>query len=568
MVAGAPGVQAQERRLRRDLGFWGLTGIGFSNIVGSGWLFAAMYAAQVAGPASLLSWVGAGLLCGLVALVMIELGASRPEGGGTVRWPLYASGRLVGTLIGWSVLLSVGGTAAEISAIMQYAAHYLPGIYNGHTLTFAGLALAVGLSVLLTAGNWFAVRLFARLNNLVSVFKIAVPVVTVIALIASGWHSGRLTDHGGFAPYGYVACLTALAGGGIVYSVNGFQAPLDFSGETRNPRRTLPAAVLTGIGLAVLMYLVLQVAFLFTVPEHLLGHGWQGVSFDSPFGQLALILNLHWLSSLLYADAVVSPGGSAYVGVALDARHTYALAKNGTIPRYFMKVDRRFGVPRRALAVNLAVIVVFLLPFGGWQDIVSVMGDMYLLIYAASAVAVAVFRAEPGGRTAGWVPGLQWIAPLSFVVASEFVYWSGWQDLRLALPLVLGGLLIFLAMRRPGAEAAGGAGAGRGAGTGAGSGGSDGTAGSDDTGDSEGAAGSGGIGPRHRSLAAELRTGAWLVTYLVALTVLSGLGTFEGTGLLPAPYDSIAVAVVATAVFFWAVRSGVRHLSATRPAAG
>ncbi|MEE4419453.1 MULTISPECIES: APC family permease [Streptomyces] len=523
--------------MRRDLGFWGLTGIGFSNIVGSGWLFAALYAAQTAGPAALLSWVGAGLLCGLVALVLIELGASRPEGGGTVRWPLFASGRLVGTLIGWSTLLSVGGTAAEISAIMQYTAHYIPGLYNGHTLTLGGLGLAAGLSVLLTALNWFAVRMFARMNNLISVFKIAVPVVTVIALFASGWHSGRLTDHGGFAPYGYVACLTALAGGGIVYSVNGFQAPLDFSGETRNPRRTIPAAVLTGIGLAVAMYLALQLAFLFTVPESLLGHGWQGVSFDSPFGQLALILNLHWLSSLLYADAVISPGGSAYVGVAIDARHTYALAKNGTIPRYFMKVNERFGVPRRALAVNLLVIVVFLLPFGGWQDIVSVMGDMYLLIYAASAVAVAVFRSEPGGGTAGWVPGLRWIAPVSFVVSSEFVYWSGWNDLRLALPLVLAGLLIFLVMRRPGARGA--------------------TA----------AVESDGAGPR-RPLSAELRTGAWLVVYLLALTALSGLGTFEGSGRLPAPYDSITVAVLAAGIFFWAVRSGVRHLAVNRSEAG
>ncbi|WP_411144606.1 APC family permease [Streptomyces sp. x-80] len=522
--------------MRRDLGFWGLTAIGFSNIVGSGWLFAAIYAAQTAGPAALLSWLGAGLLCGLVALVMIELGASRPEGGGTVRWPLFASGRLVGTLIGWSVLLSVGGTAAEISAIMLYAAHYLPGIYNGHTLTVAGLAVAVGLSVLLTALNWFAVRMFAQLNNLVSVFKIAVPVITVIALIASGWHSGRLTDHGGFAPYGYAACLTALAGGGVIYSVNGFQAPLDFSGETRNPRRTIPAAVLTGIALAVAMYLALQLAFLFTVPEHLLGGGWRGVSFDSPFGQLALILNLHWLSSLLYADAAVSPGGSAYVGVAIDARHTYALAKNGTIPRYFMKVDERSGVPRRALAVNLAVIVIFLLPFGGWQDIVSVMGDMYLLIYAASAVAVAVFRAAPGGGgTAGWVPGLRWIAPLSFAVASEFVYWSGWHNLRLALPLVLAGLLIFLAMRRPGAG--GGQPAGERDGTGI------------------------------RPLVAELRTGAWLVVYLATLIVLSWLGTFKGSGRLPAPYDSVAVAVIALAIFCWAVRSGVGQLTASRTAA-
>ncbi|MCM2430030.1 APC family permease [Streptomyces sp. RKAG337] len=517
----APTVLSEERRLRKELGFWSLAAIGFSNILGSGWLFAAMFAAQTAGPASLLSWVAAGVLCGLVALVMVELGATRPEGGGTVRWPLYASGRLVGTVIGWSVLLSVGGTAAEISAIMQYAAHYLPGLYDNGRLTASGLAVASGLSILLTALNWFAVRTFARLNNLVSLFKVVVPVLTVVALFLSGTHSGRLTDHGGFAPYGYAACLTALASGGIVYSVNGFQAPLDFSGEARNPRRNVPGAVLTGIGLAVLVYLGLQLAFLYTVPDSLLGHGWQGVNFESPFGQLALVLNLHWLATLLYADAVVSPGGSAYVGVAIDARHTYALAKNGLLPRFFMRIDARSGTAHRALLLNLVVIVLFMLPFGGWQDIVSVMGDMYLLIYAASAVAVAVFRArdrEQGMvRKDGQVPGVRWIAPISFVVSSEFVYWSGWHDLRLALPLVLAGVPLFLLLRRD----AGG-----------------------------------------RPVREELRDGAWLVCQLAALTLLSWLGTFGGSGRLPAPYDTIVVGVVSLAVFGWAVRSGTAHLRA------
>lgn len=515
-------VAAEERRLRRHLGFWGLTAIAFSNILGSGWLFAAMYAAQTAGPAALLSWVGAGLLCALVALVMVELGASRPEGGGTARWPLYASGRLVGTMVGWSVLLSVGGTAAEITAIMQYSAHYLPGLYNGHTLTFEGLGLALGLSVVLTALNWFGVRLFSRVNNAVSVFKIVVPIITVIALFLSGTHSSdRLTAHGGFAPYGWVACLSALSAGGIVYSVNGFQAPLDFSGEARDPRRTMPTSVLAGIGLSVLMYLGLQVAFLYAVPERLLGHGWHGVDFDSPFGQVALLLNLQWLSTLLYADAVTSPGGSAYVGVAIDARHTYALAKNGLLPRFFMRVDQRFGIPGRALALNLAVIVVFLLPFGGWQNIVSVMGDMYLLIYASSAVAASVFRVHSRDRLSGWVPGLRWISPVAFVVSTEFVYWSGWHDLRLALPLVLVGLPLFLLLRREVSDT---------------------------------------------PLAVELRDGAWLVVYLAVITLLSWLGSFKGADRLPAPWDSVTVAVFALAVFWWAVDSGARHLAAA-PAA-
>ena len=137
------------------------------------------------------------------------------------------------------------------------------------------------------------------------------------------------------------------------------------------------------------------------------------MNFDSPFGMLALILNLHWLSTLLYADAVISPGGSAYVGVAIDARHTHALAKNGVLPTGVLAVDRRSGIPRRAIAVNVLVILAFLLPLGGWQNVVSVVGDLYLLTYGAAAVAAGVFAVE--AEQHGWLRHITWVAPVSFV---------------------------------------------------------------------------------------------------------------------------------------------------------
>ncbi|MEJ2889848.1 APC family permease [Actinomycetospora aeridis] len=509
-------VGAEEGRLRRRLGVGGLTAIGFSNIVGSGWLFAALYAAQIAGPAAILAWVAAGLLCALVALVMVELGATRPEGGGTVRWPLYASGRLTGTVIGVSVLLAVGATSAELTAIVQYAGYYLPWLYSDDELTGWGVVAALLLSVVLTALNWFGVRLFGTLNTAVTVVKVVIPVLTVVLLVASGFDGGHLTDHGGFAPYGYGAVLTALAGGGIVYSVNGFQAPVDFSGEARNPRRTIPLAVLGSIAAAVLLYLGLQVAFLGAVPDSALVNGWSGVNFESPFGELAVALNLGFLAALLYADAVISPGGSAYVGVAVNARHTYALAKNRLLPRALMRVHPGSGVPRRAMALNLAVMVVFLLPFRGWQDIVSVMGTMYLLLYLAAAVAAEVFRRREPDRLSGWVPGLRWIAPIAFLFSTEFIYWSGWEDLRLALPLVLLGVPLFALLWRT---------------------------------------------DRIGSLTGELRRGAWLVAHLLVLLLLSGLGSFDGADVLPAPWDSLLVGAWALAIFPIAVRSGVRETS-------
>lgn len=507
--------------LKRSLGVVGLTAIGFSNIVGSGWLFSSMYAARIAGPASLLAWVGAGVLCMLIAWVMVALGAGRPEGGGTVRWPLQSSGRLVGSVVGVSVLLTVGGTAAEITAILKYAAHYVPSLYADGNITSRGVVVAMLLSVVLSALNWYGVRLFARLNNVLTVVKIVVPLLTVAALLASGFHPSRLTEHGGFAPYGYAAVLSALSTGGIVYSVNGFQAAADFSGEARNPRRDVPRAIIAGIGLAVLVYLLLQLVFLFAVPESRLANGWHGVDFESPFGQLALILNLQWLSVLLYADAVISPGGSGYVGVAIDGRHTYALAKNGVLPRFFLAVEERSGIPRRALALNLAVILVFLLPLGGWQQVVAVVGDLYLLTYAAVAVSAGAFQDQPNRGGDGWIPDVRRVAPVSFVVATEFVYWSGWHELWIALGLTLLGVPLFLvAWRRWHPE----------------------------------------------SLAVELRRGAWVVCYVVALLAISRLGSFGGGDVLSAPADSILVAVVGALTYAWAVRSSREYLRQGEPA--
>jgi amino acid transporter len=257
---------AQEKRLRHDLGFWSLTATSFGGIIGSGWLFGAFYGAQIAGPASLISWVIAGLAVALVALVLIELGATRPEAGGTVRWPLYANGRLVGTIVGWFTLLTLASNT-EVLAVLQYATHYWPWLFHGDSLSIGGILIAAGLLAVLTVINWFGIRLFARINTAITAIKFIVPAITIIALLASGFHTDHLTNHGGFAPNGWSAVLSAVATGGLIYSVNGFQPPVDLSGESRNPRRDVPRSILTAIAAAVLLYLLLQFAFIVAIPD-------------------------------------------------------------------------------------------------------------------------------------------------------------------------------------------------------------------------------------------------------------------------------------------------------------
>src|SRR5205823_10185904 len=89
-------------RLQRSVGFYGLMFVSLGSIIGSGWLLGALNAAQVAGPASVLSWILAACMLTLLALTYAELGATYPVAGGGGRFPYYSHGPIAGFTAGWA----------------------------------------------------------------------------------------------------------------------------------------------------------------------------------------------------------------------------------------------------------------------------------------------------------------------------------------------------------------------------------------------------------------------------------------------------------------------------------
>jgi amino acid transporter len=508
-------VTGEDRRLRKSLGYWQLTAIGFSGVIGSGWLLGAMYAAQYAGPEAIVSWLIGGAVLALIALVMAALGGARPEAGGLVRWPYYSSGRFVATMAGWGIWIAwATNPPSESAAMIQYMSKYVGGLYRGSSLTGLGTLLGVGLMAVFVALNWFGIQLFARINGALTVAKFVVPTITIIALFASGFHGSNYSGHGGFAPYGWAPGLSAIATAGIIYAYTGFQGPIDMSGEAKNARRDVPRAVLMSLALSAVVYILLQVVFIGAVPGTDLIHGWSGVNFSSPYAQLAVALNLTWLSWVLYADAIASPAGSALSFTATTGRESFAMSKNGFLPPAFAVVSGRSGIPRRALVINFVLGVAFLLPFGSWQQIVAATSVLGLIAYALPSVSAVVFargNAFPGGAPRWLTP----VAPVAFVLASLIIYWAGWHELRIALPLLLVGVLVYAYQHwRAGAPWA------------------------------------------------DARLGLWLVGYLALVLLMSGIGSrdFEGTNWIPAPWDSVVVAVIAITAWLAGVRSGLRYL--------
>src|SRR3954469_19271834 len=137
--------------LKRHVGRTGLLFAGVGSIIGSGWLFGALEASQLAGPAAIVSWVIAAVMIMAIAFTFAELGTMFPVSGGVVRFPHFAFGSFASYSAGWITWVAVATTAPiEVEAALQYATKYAPftreHTVNGeivHTLTALGYGAAV-----------------------------------------------------------------------------------------------------------------------------------------------------------------------------------------------------------------------------------------------------------------------------------------------------------------------------------------------------------------------------------------------------------------------------------------
>ena len=129
--AVAPATRPADVGLKREMGLIGATWASETSIIGSGWLFGALFAAQAAGTAALLGWVIAGVIVIILALVHAELGGMYPVSGGTARFPHFAFGSIAGISFGFfSWLQAVTVAPIECFAVMTYGSYYWHGLYD------------------------------------------------------------------------------------------------------------------------------------------------------------------------------------------------------------------------------------------------------------------------------------------------------------------------------------------------------------------------------------------------------------------------------------------------------
>jgi amino acid transporter len=416
-----------DRGLRRDIGLTGSAFLAFNGIVGAGIFILPGALHQDFGAFAPWLFPLFGLLVLVIALPFARLAAAFPQSGGPVAYTA-AFGPLAAFQVGWLYYLArITALAANANAFATYAGALWPPLG-----TMAGRAAVIAALVgALTFVNIVGVKRAIRALDALTLMK-ALPLIGLAI-----WGLSHAAE--GIPPPGAPPALSALEASAlaILYAFVGFENSVVPAGETRDPGRTIPRALIATIVATAALYFLVQLAYSATMPA--------GPKPDAPLAAFAQALIGRDGFIILSIAALASVAGNVSGSMTSTPRVTYALATQGSLPRWFGAVSARFATPANSiLFMGLAGIALAVSGSFLWLAIVSTLAR--LVVYAACILALP--RARPGAASLALAA-----AGLAVCVyAAAQSKWGSWAMLGGALALGLA--LYFLARRQAGSSSA------------------------------------------------------------------------------------------------------------------
>ena len=422
-------LQSVKPGLLRQLGFFSATALVISNMVGAGIFSTTGFLAGNLGSARLIlfCWTVGALFAFAGALSYSELGINFPSSGGEYVYLTHAFGPEWGFMTGWVSFFA--GFSAPIAAaaltFSDYLGHFLPSLHLTHagtrigwgtfSLRIGGAELVASLLIAAFTGlNCLGVGRTAKVQNVLTSIKLIVLVGFVILGLTAG--SGSWSHFSGSAPQSGSTLLTQFFVSllWVVWAYSGWNAATYVAEEVRSPERTLPTALAAGAAVVALLYLGLNVVFLYATPIATLAE--QATHGEIAIGsQAALSLfgpRISGVFSGLMALAIVS---SVNAMVTVGPRVYYAMAKNKAFLRAAAAVHPRWHTPVVAIvSQGLCAILMTLTPF---PDLVIYIGLSLTLFSVLTVASLFVFRSRRPGWQSLHALNFAWpLIPASYIV--------------------------------------------------------------------------------------------------------------------------------------------------------
>lgn len=441
--------------LIKGLGLYGAISVAAGTMIGTAiFVVPSEMLTRVGTPAMVLVvWVGAGILSLFGALGYAELGAALPEAGGEYIYTHRAYGPLLGFLYGWTqfIVAKTASIAAIATGFVIYFAYFFPGLngvlwqrsmnFAGHAVTLQLTGLQIGATVmvlLLSILNVLGVRRSGAVQTVFTASKLVVLGVLIVLGLLLGhgsWEhfhpllSGG-TEGGLLAAFG-VATVSAL------WAYDGWNNLSMVAGEVRNPQRNMPAALIAGTLLVIVVYVLVNLAYFYVLsPAEALG------------------------TSTIAADAArrfIGRAGGAFVAIGVmistfatlngsilaGSRVPYAQARDGLFPQGLARVHPRFRTPATSIMAQAAIAGIFALS-GTYKALYTKVIFSEYLFYALVTAGIFVLRRRMADlprpyRTWGYP-----LVPAIFVILSAFLLVNTFRQQRTdslwGLALILSGL--------------------------------------------------------------------------------------------------------------------------------
>ncbi len=364
---------------------------------GSEWIF---YAA----------WIFGGIvsLCG--ALTFAEIGARYPHAGGFYKTLSYCFHPALAFMAEWVLALS---NIASVAAVAIVGAEYInPVLLPDSLQNDTGIKITTITSVLLLYGiNFIGIKMSARVQNFLTIFKIAMIILLCMAVFVHNAPAPTTS----FTPYsGSMVAAFGLALIPVFFTYTGYALTINLGGDIADPQRNIPKSIFAGIGIVLALYLAANYAYV-----HVLGFGGvqqSGVLAARMAGVLFGAAGYKVTSILMFLSVL------AYVNVYIlsNPRVYYAMAEDKVLPPIFKRVNARTQVQEFGMSFFVAAILVILFFVGSFSALLNYTMFFNTIGLILGASSIFVLRRRNKNTTAftiRWYP----LVPVIFILAYAYV---------------------------------------------------------------------------------------------------------------------------------------------------
>ena len=363
-----------EEKLVRGLGRWDLTAVAINTIIGTGIFILPAGVFGLIGSFSLYAFVACAVIVGLIVLCFSEVSSRFQSTGGMYLYAREAFGPEIGFEVGWLYwVVRVATFAANCNAMLIYLGYFVGGANEGAMRIVLISTVVIGITFVILLG----IRESAFATIVFTVGKI-VPLL-IFAFVGIFFIQPANFDFTAAPAFDNFAAAVLI----LIYAYVGFEAAAIPAGETKDPEKSVPFALLTALAFCAVLFIIVQVVAIGTLPGL--------AESKTPLADAAGQFLGSFGGGFIAVGALISVLGNLNGGFLSSSRIPFAMAEQNELPRALGKTHKRYKTPFVAIILTGAVVLTLTI-FTTFLTAVTIATITRLLVYATTCLALPVFR--------------------------------------------------------------------------------------------------------------------------------------------------------------------------------